>query len=281
MQDIFEVIGGDGAAMLPAGAAVKAGHDFIRPGAARENLFQADQLLLFQKRTAVFMRHSFPAFAKTLTEAELEKLALTARQRAAAKGFISEREIWHYLIAITYCGFFFEQDLQYADMLRLIGWQEYCADKMLLLDRLLSIIDEYALECEKDYADFDKKLQYLAEFYRGPQFGGETLEQLSPAGQAALGNELLAAIYPRRQELWTAETRAGLISGSLEHGRRLGFGVKEGLVYAIAAIYFGRAFEQSPLYPWAYFLQNRNIPAPERIRHFTALLQKHLLQLAG
>jgi len=286
MQDILTAIYGQDRAILPqlgeAGApARKKIGNFIRPGGAPEALFSAEQVTLFQKRTAVFIRKSFPAFAKSLTDAELEKLAIIIQKRAGAGDFTTEREIWHYLIAVIYCGFFFEQDLQYADMLNLIGWNEYNADKMLLLDRLLSIIDEYAQECEKDYTDFGKKLQYLAEFYAGRQFAGAALDIMPQQQRDELGGQILTVIYPHRQALWTAPTRRRLIELNLEHVARLGFGVKEGLVYAMAAIYFGRGFEQSPLYPWAYFLQNRNIPAPERIQHFTALLQKHFMQIAG
>lgn len=284
MQDFLETAYGQLGSAAAAGGqrpAPFAGGGFVRLGSGAESVFGGDQMLLFQKRTALFMQRSFPAYAQTLTQAELEKLAVNAQKRAAVKGFMTEREIWHYLIAIVYCGFFFEQDMQYADMLRLISWQEENADKMLLLENLLSIIDEYALECEKDFTDFDKKLKYLAEFYTSPQFRGSVLDNLPAAEKNALGERLLADIFPHRLALWTEETRQKLIRANLSQAQRIGLSVKDGLLYLTASIYFGRGFEQSPLYPWAYFLQNRNIPAPERMKHFAALLQKHFSQLAA
>lgn len=101
MQDISVITNAGG--NLRGGA-------FIRLGDKAETVFGGGQMLLFQKRTALFLQRSFPAYAQTLTAAELEKLALSAQKRAAAKGFLTEREIWHYLIAVVYCGFFFEQD---------------------------------------------------------------------------------------------------------------------------------------------------------------------------
>ncbi|KAA6406269.1 hypothetical protein [Candidatus Tokpelaia sp.] len=277
MQDIFDHMDWP----LPERANKSGLPAFIRPGEMLEDLFADDQLVLFQKRTALFMRRSFPAYTGTLTANELEKLALKVQKRAALKGFITEKQIWHYVIAVVYCGFFFEQDMQYADMLSLIGWHETYSDKMLLLDRLLGIIDEYAVECEKDFTDFDKKLRYIAEFYAGPHFGNSVLENMSLPERLALGEKILETIFPVRAGLWTAQTRHKLVSMSLDYARNLGFSVKDSLFYLLANIYFGRAFEQSPLYPWAYFLQNRTIPAADRARHFISLAQKHFARLAG
>lgn len=286
MQDAFDQIYRQTSGMadgcgLPLPHNNAAQPDFIRPSAALEELFADDQMLLFQKRTALFLRRSFPAFAKTLTKAELEKLAGFVQQQALARGFATEKQIWHYLIAQIYCGFFFEQDSQYADMLSLIGWGLEPGDKMALLDRLLDIIDEYARECEKDFADFGKKLRYIAGFYGSPQFSSQKLEFLPPPERLALGEELARTVFPARAALWSNETGSKIIAVNLEHAGRLGFSVKDGLFYALAAIYFGRAFEQSPLYPWAYFLQNRDIPPAERGRHFIGLTQRHFAQLAA
>jgi len=48
----------------------------------------------------------------------------------------------------------------------------------------------------------------------------------------------------------------------------LSFSVKDGIIYTLAAIYFGQAFEQSPVYPWAHFLGDTNIPAASRAKQF-------------
>jgi len=249
-------------------------------GALREGSFYNEQIQLFQKRTAEFLRQSFPSFAKTLTEPEQEKLAINVQKRAGLRGFTTEKEIWHYLIAVIYCGFLFEQDPQYADMLRLVGWQNAEANRALLLDRLLNVIEEYSYECEQDFADFDKKLTYLGEFYADSNFSNAVISALPAEEQAALARQMLETIFPARAALWSDEARRNLIGASLDQAQRLGFRAKEGLLYCIAAVYFGRGFEQSPLYPWAYFLSNRNIPAQDRIKQFISAVAKHMRILA-
>jgi len=278
MQDIFDRI--DGQEKRAGGAGLPGAPAFIRPGEALEEIFADDQLILFQKRTALFLRRSFPAYAASLSADELEKLAVTVQKRAGLRGFTTEKQIWYYLIAVVYCGFFFDQDIQYADMLSLIGWPHKQGDTMLLLDRLLDIIDEYALECEKDFVNFGSKLRYIAEFYAAPHFGGTVPDHLPAPQQQALAEEIVSRVFPVRSGLWTPQSRRKLVAAGLAYAGTLGFSAKDRIIYLLANVYFGRAFELSPLYPWAYFLQNRAIPASERARHFFTLAQKHLTLLA-
>jgi len=96
--------------------------EFVQLAQSLKKLFHEDQLVLFQKRTAVFMRESFSALSATLIGAETEKLAMAVMKRAGRWHYVTEREIWQYLIVVACCGFFFDTDPQYADLLHAAGW---------------------------------------------------------------------------------------------------------------------------------------------------------------
>lgn len=255
--------------------------NFIESSGYLSDIQAETPLRLFQKRTALFMRRSFPFYCKNFTGEDLQRLALIIQDFAARRHIITEKQIWNYTIILVYCGFFFAEDVQYDGMLRLIGWYEDYSDKELLLDRLLDIIEDYTQECVKDYAHFDKKLRYLAQFYMEPQFSAALLQGLSEQRQCALAESLLGIIFPVRAALWTVENKRRMIMLGLNHAQKLGFMVKDSLFYLLAVIYFGRSFEQSPLYPWAHFLQDRRLSAAERAKYFISALQKHFMQLAG
>lgn len=249
--------------------------EFVQPAQALEKLFYEDQLVLFQKRTVVFMRESFPALASTLAQPQLENLAMAVMKQAARWNYVTEREIWQYLIAVAYCGFFFDADPQYADLLHVTGWHEKEAGRSAVISRFLDIVDEYYIECEKDFETFGRRLKYVARFYMSWNYAKPLTDDM----RAAMAEKVLQAVFPARFALFTPQARLHLLSTHLQHTDRLGFSVKDSLIYALAAIYFGQAFEQSPVYPWAHFLGNTDVPAAERAKQFINAAHKHFSKL--
>lgn len=249
--------------------------EFVQPAQTLEKLFYEDQLLLFQKRTRVFMQQSFPGLAATLTELEMEKLAIAVMKQAERWNYMTEREIWYYLIMIVYCGFFFDTDPQYTDFLRAIGWGTQAASRSEEINTLLDKMDEFYTACERDFETFDKKLKYIAQFYMNWNYD----KPLGDDMRVAMTEKVVQAIFPVRWNLLASETRYLVLSGNLEHADNLGLSVKDGIIYTLAAIYFGQAFEQSPVYPWAHFLGDTKIAAAARARQFIEAAQNHFRKL--
>jgi len=249
--------------------------EFVQPAQAIEKPFYEDQLLLYQKRTVQFMRASFPSLASTLSDAHIEKLALAVMHQAELSHYVTEREIWQYLIVVAYCGFYFDTDPQYAHLLHAAGWNVQGADRTGAMNRLLDLVDEYYVQCEEDFAAFNKKLKSIIQFYMGWNYSS----QLTGEMRTVLAEKMVEAVFPIRWAMLAQPARQLLLTTSLQHADHLGFPVKDGIIYTLAAIYFGHAFEQSPVYPWAHFLADRDIPAASRAKQFIDVAQKHFSSL--
>jgi len=249
--------------------------EFVQSAQVLEKLFYEDQLVLFQKRTSVFMQESFPGLSATLTEVEIENLAIAVMKQAECWSYVSEQEIWQYLIVVVYCGFFFDTDPQYADFLHTVGWNRQATNRSRIINRLLDMVDEFYVTCERDFENFGRKLKCIVQFYMGWNYNVSLTDNM----RITILEKVLQEVFSARWALLLPSTRQFMLSTNLKHADSLGFSVRDGIIYTLAAVYFGQAFERSPVYPWAHFLGDTNIPATLRVEQFIEAVQNHFCKL--
>lgn len=253
------------------------GRDFLKPAADFEKLFWEEQLVLYCSRTLAYMRDSFPALSSTLTNRDIERLAIEAMRGAERWGYTSEREIWQYLIVVAYCGFYFDVDPQYAELLQSAGWNRDDMTRHQKMDALLERIESFYAVAEDDFGTFDKKVKYVAQFYLGWNFQQELTKQQ----RIAIMEKFASDVFPARWAKLSPRLRQMVLATILVDADKLGLDAKNSVIYAIAAIYFGRAFERSPVYPWAHSLADMSKPIAWRTKQFMENVQKHFIKLAG
>ncbi|WP_182417438.1 hypothetical protein [Bartonella sp. HY038] len=236
----------------------------LKTGKNLKELFKQDQLKYFQHRSVDFWHKSFPVLASTMTKEQIEHLALDSMKRAEYWNGKTEREIWYYMIPIGYFGFFFDIDPQYIDLRKAANWDD---NEELYFNRIHAFLDQIDINLpifQEDWTNFEEKMKYIDDYYHTWNNTVERSENQKKVYLEAIAEEL----FPRKWEILSLEARSVTLETNLKRAENIGLPTRESILYGLASLYFGFAFERSPVFPWAAVLIDTKLSPEKRVKSF-------------
>lgn len=203
----------------------------------------ADKVYRYETRAVAFFRSQFPQKTKYLSEEQLHDVVKLAYKNSKSRDLNSERDHWKYLVIVGFWGSYFEQDLQYQNILKNLGWDDpYCNDLDGLIDQISSFQNMKKLDVNKKESNFRKLVEIL----------------LNPNLKITrdFGIQVIYAIWPNWSRQFSSDEISSFVSASAKITKDLNIGDKSRLIYTILSVNFGSNFLNDPLYPWTEKIKN-------------------------